>query len=137
MVLGALPSAVPCARLHAKAVLHEWGLGHLAEPVGLIVSEICTNAVHASEGLVGGNHPFPPTIQMWLSASDKYVVLKVWDGSNDMPQKQEPDPEAEGGRGLFLVENMSESCGAYRLEGGEGKLVWARVAIGGVSQTLR
>jgi hypothetical protein len=43
-----------------------------------------------------------------------------------MPQKRELDPEAEDGRGLYLVENMSESCGAFRLEGANGKVVWAR-----------
>jgi hypothetical protein len=37
--LGALPSAVPCARLHAKQVLWEWGLDALAEAVELVVSD--------------------------------------------------------------------------------------------------
>jgi anti-sigma regulatory factor (Ser/Thr protein kinase) len=129
LVLGALPSAVPCARLHAEAVLHEWGLGRLAEPVKLIVSELVTNAVKASDGLVTDNYPFPPTLQMWLSADENRVSIQVWDADNDMPQKQAPDLEALGGRGLVLVEEMSECCGAYRLEGGNGKVVWARVAV--------
>jgi len=45
LVLGALPSAVPCARLHAKLVLAEWGLKALAETAELLVSELVTNAV--------------------------------------------------------------------------------------------
>jgi hypothetical protein len=28
---GALATAVPCARLHTNTVLHEWGIGELAE----------------------------------------------------------------------------------------------------------
>lgn len=128
LVLGALPSAVPCARLHAKAVLHEWGLGHLAETFELIVSEIVTNAIKASRGLVTDDYPFPPTIQVWLCADEKQVSVKVWDGSNRMPQKREPDLESPDGRGLFLVESMSDDCGAFRLEGGNGKVVWARVS---------
>jgi anti-sigma regulatory factor (Ser/Thr protein kinase) len=130
LVLGALSSAVPCARLHAKAVLHEWGLGHLAEKMELLVSEIATNAIRASEGLVRDNYPFPPTVQMWITADEKWVSVQVWDASNRMPQKREPDPEALSGRGLLLVERLSESCGAYRLEGGNGKVVWARVVSG-------
>jgi hypothetical protein len=52
---GALPGATPCARLHARAVLHEWGLAGLAEAAELIVSELVTNAVRASTAPDG--HP--------------------------------------------------------------------------------
>ena len=38
--LGALPSAVPSARLHARLVVGEWGLEELADDVELIVSEL-------------------------------------------------------------------------------------------------
>ena len=46
--LGALPTAVPCARLHVRQVLWEWHLGALADTTELLVSELVTNAVHAS-----------------------------------------------------------------------------------------
>jgi hypothetical protein len=36
--LGALPSAVPCARLHARQVLWEWSLTDLAESVFGIIT---------------------------------------------------------------------------------------------------
>ena len=39
LVFGALPGAVPCARLHARLVLWEWGQGGLADSVELVVSE--------------------------------------------------------------------------------------------------
>src|SRR5215471_11949075 len=48
--LGAYPGAVPCARLHATAVMWEWGLS-IGESVELLVSEIVTNAIHASSAL--------------------------------------------------------------------------------------
>jgi len=38
--LGALASAVPCARLHARQVLWEWGVGEQAETAELLVSEL-------------------------------------------------------------------------------------------------
>jgi hypothetical protein len=47
--LAALPSAVPCARLHTRQVLWEWGLGAAAETVELLVSELVTNG-HAPRG---------------------------------------------------------------------------------------
>src|SRR6266568_8695985 len=43
--LAALPGAVPCARLHARQVLWEWGHGAVAESAELPVSEIVTNAL--------------------------------------------------------------------------------------------
>ena len=46
--LAALPSAVPCARLHAREVLWEWRQGSQAEEAELLVSELVTNAVQAS-----------------------------------------------------------------------------------------
>ena len=48
---GALPGAVPCARLHARLVLAEWGLTGLSEQAELVVSELMTNAVAASRSL--------------------------------------------------------------------------------------
>src|SRR6266567_5818044 len=54
--LGALPGAVPCARLHTRQVLWEWGFAALVETIELIVSELVTNAIQASEGLTGGRY---------------------------------------------------------------------------------
>jgi hypothetical protein len=43
--LGALPTAVPCARLHARQLVWEWGLNGLAASTELLISELATNAV--------------------------------------------------------------------------------------------
>src|ERR1017187_3708362 len=46
--LGALAGAVPCARLHVRQVLWEWGvLRSLGEGAELLVTELVTNAVKA------------------------------------------------------------------------------------------
>ena len=37
--LGPFRSAVPCARIHARLVLLEWNLSHLADDAELIVSD--------------------------------------------------------------------------------------------------
>jgi anti-sigma regulatory factor (Ser/Thr protein kinase) len=124
LTLGAYRSAVPCARAHATAIMHEWGLGFLAEKVELVVSEIVTNALQASGGLLEQGFK-PPFIQLWLSADQGRVVVKVWDASNELPEQQQPGPEADHGRGLMLVQAMTEEYGTYRLEGGNGKIVWA------------
>jgi anti-sigma regulatory factor (Ser/Thr protein kinase) len=130
--LGALPTAVPCARVHARQVLWEWGLQPLVDPVELIVSELVTNGVHASEGLTGSRYagrwaPGVPPLRLWLHADDKRVVIRVWDGSDKLPTRQQMNVGAESGRGLFLIEAMSTAWGSYQAEGSSGKIVWVLV----------
>jgi anti-sigma regulatory factor (Ser/Thr protein kinase) len=98
-VLGALPNAVPCARLHASLVLAEWGLKALAETAELIVSELVTNAVRASAALPERQHSLP-TVRLWLSADHNRVLIQVKDADEWTPVCQQPDPDAEHGRGL-------------------------------------
>jgi hypothetical protein len=55
LALGALPSAVPCARAHARAVLHGWGLRTLSPDAEAVVSELVANAVtHGSPAAPSG-----------------------------------------------------------------------------------
>ena len=45
-----------------------------------------------------------------------------------LPQAQDPAADAESGRGLLMVEALSNRYGWYRLEGGSaGKVVWAEL----------
>ena len=46
--LGALPGATPCARLHARAVLTEWGLADLAEAGATLADVLKTTVFVAS-----------------------------------------------------------------------------------------
>src|SRR6266436_2475033 len=50
LVLGALPPAAACARLHARNVMCEWDLADVAEDIELVVSELTTNAILATTG---------------------------------------------------------------------------------------
>ena len=130
--LGALPTAAPCARLHATLVLLEWDLGALVRTAGLVVSELVSNAVQASTGLTGSRFagywaPGIPPVRMWLSADDHRVVIQVWDGSDRPPVPQPVEPEADSGRGLLLVGALSAEWGCYTPEKSSGKVVWAVV----------
>jgi anti-sigma regulatory factor (Ser/Thr protein kinase) len=51
--LAALPTVVPCGRLHTRQVLREWKLAHLADDAETLVSELLTNAVKALRRLPG------------------------------------------------------------------------------------
>lgn len=130
--LWALPHTVPYARRHTRQVLHEWGLEKLAETVELLVSEIITNAVHASAGPAGSRPgevtaDDASTLLFWLAADGERALIQVWDSCERKPQRQAPELAAESGRGLLLVETLSAEWGSYVPNGWAGKVVWALV----------
>jgi anti-sigma regulatory factor (Ser/Thr protein kinase) len=133
--LGALPTAVPCARLHTRQVLWEWHLDALSYTAELVVSELVTNAVQASTGLTGSRRsgrwvPGTPPVRVWLSSDRQRVLIRVWDGSDRHPAPQHPGPDAESGRGLLLVESLSADWGSYPPDKSDGKVVWALIVPG-------
>lgn len=118
--LGALASAVPCARLHARQVLWEWGLGSLCESTELLVAELVTNAVKASRAVAQAS-----SVRLWLVSDLARVLIVVWDASPQPPVRMDAGNEVENGRGLMLVEAIGEQWGWYRRDDGDGKFVWA------------
>jgi anti-sigma regulatory factor (Ser/Thr protein kinase) len=127
LLLGALPSAVPCARLHTRQVLWEWGLSEVAEVAELLLSELVTNAVQAARA--NFNH-MPVNVR--LSANRDRLLIEVWDGNVQPPVLHEPENDfpaldAESGRGLFLVETLSERWGWYPTRNPEGKVTWCEL----------
>ena len=123
--LGAYPSAVPCARLHARNVMYEWGVRSIADTVELIVSELVTNAVHAANG-----DQTVPYIRLRLRAGTDHVLVQVWDANPQLPQQQPRNLAAESGRGLEIVAMLSARWGAQPQPFG-GKIVWAMVLFDG------
>ena len=64
-------------------------------------------------------------VRIWLVSDLGQVVVFVWDASPRPPaQAADPGADAEGGRGLLLVEALSERWGHFSY-GGDGKVVWA------------
>src|ERR1700733_12376199 len=78
--LGAQPTAPGVARGHVRAVAHEWGLAGLADTAELLVSEICTNAVQASQRLrTRADLAGVPVIRLWVTSDGVSIVIHVWD----------------------------------------------------------
>lgn len=122
--LAPLPGAVPCARLHTRQVLWEWAFSDLSDSVGLLVSELVTNAAQASYA-VGGT-----PVRLWLLADDAQVLILVWDPSPAAPQPVDADLEAESGRGLLLIDAVSDNWAWYFTPEAGGKAVWALIKAG-------
>jgi anti-sigma regulatory factor (Ser/Thr protein kinase) len=118
-----LPTAVPCARLHTVHVLHEWGLRDLAGDAQMVVSELITNASDASTLL-----PERPPVSLRLLLTGKSLVIEVWDHSPLDLEPREADADDECGRGLTVVEALSDRWGWERT-GHDRKVVWAELAL--------
>jgi anti-sigma regulatory factor (Ser/Thr protein kinase) len=124
--LGALDGAVPSARLHARHLLSEWGLGALADDAEAVVSELVTNAVQASRAMTHA------AIRLWLATDRLQAVICVWDANPQPPARIDAADDAESGRGLLLVEALSKQWdwfpaepGSPSADGHHGKIVWA------------
>jgi anti-sigma regulatory factor (Ser/Thr protein kinase) len=122
--LGALPSAVPCARLHVRQVLWEWGLTTFGDSVELLVSELVTNAVQISSGTV---QDVP--VRLWLASDRTQVGVFSWDASPLPPVQQDAGDDAESGRGLMIVQAVSARWGWDFTPDLGGKVVWAKVRL--------
>jgi len=80
-------------------------------------------------GATGGK----PPVGLRLSAGNGGVLIEVWDGNPRPPEPTEledgiPPLDQEGGRGLFLVETLSERWGWYPTRNPEGKVTWCEIS---------
>jgi anti-sigma regulatory factor (Ser/Thr protein kinase) len=124
---AALPSAVSCARLHVRSMVLEWGLRDIADTAELLVSELMTNAVQASERLkTRADLAIVPVVNLWLSSDGISLVIHVRDASDEMPVLKDFTAVDEGGRGLMLVDALGKEWGAYS-EAEGGKVVWVMI----------
>ncbi|MFB7652425.1 MULTISPECIES: SpoIIE family protein phosphatase [unclassified Streptomyces] len=105
------PRAVSSAREVAVAKLAEWGLEDIGFVTELIVSELVTNAVRYAGGPVG-----------LRLIRGEFLCCEVTDPSNTQPRMRRARTSDEGGRGLFLVAQMSRRWGSRY--GQSGKTIW-------------
>ena len=89
----------------------------------MIVSELITNAVDASIVL-----PERPPVTLRLLATGTSLLVEAWDQSPLDLELQQPDADAECGRGLIVVEALSSRWGCERTEY-QRKVVWAELAL--------
>ncbi len=109
------PESVPAARRFAKGVLSEYP-PDLRESVELMVSELATNCIRHT------NTAFDLT----LVQQGGRIRVEVTDRAGGTPRMRSPGPEEPSGRGLQIVNMLSEAWG---VEDGaaNGKTVWFTV----------
>lgn len=110
------PAAVAGIRAATTDKLDEWGLSELGFSTELVLSELVTNAVRY------GCEP----IRMRL-IHDRTLICEVADGSSTSPHLRYAATTDEGGRGLFLVSQLTERWGTRYTP--QGKVIWAEQAL--------
>ncbi|MBB6170974.1 anti-sigma regulatory factor (Ser/Thr protein kinase) [Nocardiopsis mwathae] len=125
--LGFHPASVKLARDFTDTVLSGWGLGDVALDARLVVSELVTNACRHAVPTVGGSLA-QWSIQYAMARDDAHVTCMVLDPSRLPPVLGDPGQDAEGGRGLPLIDSFSSGWGWDILDG-RGKIVWAAFTV--------
>lgn len=134
LTLGALPTAVASARVHARMMMVEWCMADMADDVALVVSELVTNAVAASTDATGRPEYTDvsgrlPVVHLRLWSDYERVVIEVGDQSYRLPEATLPEPDTESGRGLLIVEALSERWGWQHVPGWSGKVIWVELRV--------
>lgn len=130
--LAAVLTAVSLSREFIRHTLTTWQLSDHIESAELVVSEPATNAIKET----GVTDPSPKgkdirarhVIGVQLRAVGTGLYVEVWDRADGTPVIPEQSLDAEGGRGLCLVEALSERWDIYRPAVG-GKIIWAELSL--------
>ncbi|WP_078655737.1 SpoIIE family protein phosphatase [Streptomyces fulvoviolaceus] len=112
------PQTAGQARRLTRRTLHEWGLDSMLESTELMVSEVVANAVRFASR--------PITLRLLLT---DVLRCEVGDDSSLVPRMRHAQLSDEGGRGLFLVDQLSQRWGATRVS--TGKVVWFEQSLPG------
>jgi hypothetical protein len=124
------PRSVGRARRLLADHLSAWGLPHLTENAGLIVSELVTNAVA---------HVHPPYGRLISTRFERLecgVRIEVHDSGDGKPERREASGAEESGRGLRLVDVLTGGNWGVSDRNGPGKAVWAVYADDGTEGTV-
>jgi len=111
--LDSSPHSPAKARAAMADVVSALHLEPLGDDLALIVSELVTNAVRYAD----------PPVALEIEAGEKTVTVAVGDGSPGRPSPRPADPDAEGGRGLPLIDLLATETGVRPSP--PGKTVWA------------
>jgi hypothetical protein len=129
---AALFDSVPSARRHTADVIRSWApntVDEVTDRAKSLTTELVANAVKAS---IDPDGPATPRgrqeeIVLRLTSRGTSLVIEVWDSDDTPPVLMAGDLDAEGGRGLVIVDVLSTRWG-YRAGNG-GKVVWCEVLL--------
>jgi anti-sigma regulatory factor (Ser/Thr protein kinase) len=110
------PAQIRGARQEVKALMHDWSDPDQTDAAALLVSELVTNVlVHTDEDAV-------LTACLRGAPGNRRLRVDVGDRNDDMPHPRTPGELASSGRGLLLIQQLSDAWGVN--PHGDGKTIW-------------
>ncbi|MFD4138507.1 SpoIIE family protein phosphatase [Streptomyces sp. NPDC058572] len=114
------PEALRSARHMVRAAVRAWGARERADEIELVADEMITNALmHTDGGAI--------VTARVLSGAERRLRVEVEDRSSALPRRREAGESGVSGRGLLLVDRLTEAWGVESR--GSGKCVWCEFII--------
>src|SRR5262249_22518254 len=117
VVLPATTAAPRSARHFTARTMQRWGVARAVERAELIVSELVTNAIRHGH----------TTSRLVLRSDDRCLRIEVVDFGAGGAVRRHPAPDDVGGRGLLLVEAMTDRWGT--VHDGHEHTVWCEIGL--------
>ncbi|MEU2978569.1 SpoIIE family protein phosphatase [Streptomyces hirsutus] len=114
------PEALTEARRMIRAGVGAWGAGNRADEIELVADELITNALMHTEGSA------VVTLRV-LTGGERRLRVDVEDSSSALPRRREAGESCVSGRGLLLVEILTDEWGVEARGG--GKCVWSEFSV--------
>ncbi|MEO3786259.1 ATP-binding protein [Actinocorallia sp. B10E7] len=117
------PSSASLARRRLNNDLLSWGVSEeVADDAAVILSELLSNALRHARPLPGAEGGIKIS---WIKVGDTVELAVTDGGAATEPRKGQPALSSLGGRGLGIVEILSQSWGVRRDD--QGSTVWAHL----------
>lgn len=104
LLLKSEPEAAREARRHVDAYIHAWDVAVDPQIATLLTSELVTNAIR---------HEIGEHVMLVITSGDGQLRIDVHDTSTCGPVPVDAPTESEAGRGLMLVDSLSDDWGFY------------------------
>ncbi|MET8244983.1 SpoIIE family protein phosphatase [Streptomyces sp. NPDC005202] len=114
------PEALTEARHMIRAAVRAWGARERCDEVELVADELITNALMHTEGAA------IVTLRV-LTGTDRRLRVEVEDTSSALPRRLEPGESGLSGRGLMLVDRLTDVWGVDARGG--GKCLWCEFVV--------
>ena len=102
------------------AAVRAWGAHERADEVELVADELITNALMHTEGAA------VVTLRV-LGSAERRLRVEVEDSSSALPRRREAGENGVSGRGLLLVDLLTDEWGVEARGG--GKVVWCEFLV--------
>ncbi|WP_030871614.1 SpoIIE family protein phosphatase [Streptomyces sp. NRRL S-37] len=114
------PEALAETRRMIRTAVGAWGAGERADEIELVADEMITNVLMHTEGSA------TVTLRA-LTGGERRVRVEVEDSSSALPRRREAGESGVSGRGLLLIETLTDVWGVEARGG--GKCVWSEFVV--------